>query len=134
MPTLSEAQKKIGELVVAKGFGNNPDDFANKLLFAFIELGEAGDNWKKGVKKFPDWESYAKATTEELVDVIFYILDAARVAFPEIDMDEMFEYKWNKNMNRPHRYGEGFTKLEDVTPEFKPTAVEADELHKKALQ
>jgi len=47
VPTLEEAKRKVGELVAAKGFGNTPDEIPNKLLFAFIELGEAGDSWKK---------------------------------------------------------------------------------------
>ncbi len=100
MPTLQEARRKIGELVVAKGFGNAPDDIPNKLLFAFIELGEAGDSWKKGRPK--------EETIEELIDVVFYVLDASRLIDPAADMDEMFERKWAKNMNRPYQYGEGF--------------------------
>lgn len=100
MPSLDEARRKVGELVVAKGFGNAKEDIPNKLLFAFIELGEAGDSWKKGK---PEEE-----TIEELVDVIFYVLDASRLIAPGMSMDEMFEKKWAKNMNRPHQYGEGF--------------------------
>lgn len=102
MPSLQEARKKVGELVVAKGFGNSPEDIPKKLLFAFIELGEAGDSWKKGKP--------AEETIEELVDVIFYVLDASRLIAPEADMDEAFERKWAKNMGRPFRYGEGFHK------------------------
>ena len=100
MPTLEEAKKKVGELVVAKGFGNAPDDIPNKLLFAFIELGEAGDSWKKGKP--------TEETIEELVDVIFYVLDASRLIAPDADMDAAFEKKWAKNMNRSFQYGEGF--------------------------
>jgi NTP pyrophosphatase (non-canonical NTP hydrolase) len=100
VPTLEEAKRKVEELVVAKGFGNSPDEIANKLLFAFIELGEAGDSWKKGRP--------ADETIEELVDVIFYVLDASRLIMPEANMDEVFEGKWAKNMNRGFRYGEGF--------------------------
>ena len=100
MPTLEEAKKKIEQLVVEKGFGNTPDEIANKLLFAFIELGEAGDSWKKGM---PNEE-----TLEELVDVIFYVLDASRLVDPKADMDEIFEKKWRKNMGRAYQYGEGF--------------------------
>ena len=100
MPTLKEARAKIEELVVAKGFGNSPDEISNKLLFAFIELGEAGDSWKKGKP--------ADETIEELIDVIFYVLDASRLIDPNADMDEVFEKKWAKNMGRPYQYGEGF--------------------------
>ena len=100
MPTLEEAKKKVGELVVAKGFGNSASEVPNKLLFAFIELGEAGDSWKKG--------KGAGETIEELIDVIFYVLDASRLIDPSANLDEVFERKLAKNLARPHRYGEAF--------------------------
>ena len=87
-------------MVLAKGFGNSPEEVANKLLFAFIELGEAGDSWKKGKPK--------EETTEELIDVIFYVLDASRLIDPRANLDEVFERKWAKNMGRGYQYGEGF--------------------------
>ncbi len=100
MPTLEEAKKRVQELVAAKGFGNSQSDIGSKLLFAFIELGEAGDSWKKGKP--------TEETIEELVDVIFYVLDASRLIAPEANMDEVFEKKWAKNMGRGFQYGEGF--------------------------
>lgn len=100
MPTLEEAKKKVEELVVAKGFGNSQEEIANKLLFAFIELGEAGDSWKKGKP--------TDETIEELIDVIFYVLDASRLIAPDADLDSVFEKKWAKNMGRAFQYGEGF--------------------------
>ena len=100
MPTLQDAKKKVQDLVVAKGFGNTPEEIPNKLLFAFIELGEAGDSWKKGKP--------TEETIEELIDVIFYVLDASRLIAPEADLDAVFERKWAKNMNRGYQYGEGF--------------------------
>lgn len=100
MPTLEEAKAKVRQLVKAKGFGNTSDEIANKLLFAFIELGEAGDSWKKGKPK--------DETIEELMDVIFYVLDASRLIDPHANLDEVFEKKWTKNMGRPVKYGEGF--------------------------
>jgi len=100
VPSLQEAKKKVEELVISKGFGNSPDEIANKLLFAFIELGEAGDSWKKGKPK--------EETIEELIDVIFYVLDASRLIDPNANLDDVFERKWAKNMGRAYRYGEGF--------------------------
>jgi len=100
VPTLEEAKNKVQELVVAKGFGNTPEEIPNKLLFAFIELGEAGDSWKKGKP--------TEETIEELIDVIFYVLDASRLIAPGANLDDVFEKKWVKNMNRGHQYGEGF--------------------------
>ena len=100
MPTFQEAKRKIGELVVAKGFGNTQDEIPNKLLFAFIELGEAGDSWKKGRPK--------EETIEELIDVLFYVLDASRLIDPKANLDDVFERKLVKNFSRPQRYGEAF--------------------------
>jgi len=91
-------KREIEELVLEKGFYNNPKDAAKKLLFAFIELGEASDAWKKGKSE--------EIIAEELVDVIFYVLDASRLAAPSINMDQMFKVKLEKNMKRPYRYGE----------------------------
>jgi hypothetical protein len=44
---LEEMKKEIENLVITKGFYNKPEDIPKKLLFAFIELGEASDAWKK---------------------------------------------------------------------------------------
>ena len=96
---LEEMKREIESLVIEKGFYNKPEDIPKKLLFAFIELGEASDSWKKG-------ESQEKIA-EELIDVIFYILDTSRLACPSINMDETFEKKLKKNQSREHQYGEG---------------------------
>ena len=100
MPTFEEAKGEVSKLVVAKGFGNTPDEIADKLLFAFIELGEAGDSWKKGKPK--------EETIEELIDVLFYVLDASRLIDPTANLDEASERKLAKNHGRPHQYGEKF--------------------------
>jgi len=96
---LEEMKKEIDSLVLEKGFYNKPEDVPKKLLFAFIELGEASDAWKKG-------ESEEKIA-EELVDVIFYVLDTSRLACPSVDMDDTFKKKLEKNRSRPFQYGEG---------------------------
>jgi len=95
---LEEMKKEIEKLVLEKGFYNKPRHVPMKLLFAFIELGEASNVWKKG-------KSEAEIA-EELIDVIFYVLDACRLACPSIDMDEMFLKKLEKNRKRPYQYGE----------------------------
>jgi NTP pyrophosphatase (non-canonical NTP hydrolase) len=92
-------KKEIEKLVLEKGFYNQPEDIPKKLLFAFIELGEASDAWKKGKNQ--------EEIAEELIDVIFYVLDASRLACPTVNMDRMFEKKLDKNRNRPRQYGEG---------------------------
>src|SRR3972149_4621483 len=96
---LEEMKREIENLVVTKGFYNKPEDIPKKLLSAFIELGEASDAWKKG-------ESEEKIA-EELVDVVFYVLDASRLACPTVNMDEIFRKKLEKNLGRPFPYGEG---------------------------
>ena len=99
---LEEMKREIENLVVTKGFHNKPEDIPKKLLFAFIELGEASDAWKKGEAE--------EKIAEELVDVIFYVLDASRLACPSVNMDEMFRKKLEKNLGRPFQYGEGHRK------------------------
>jgi NTP pyrophosphatase (non-canonical NTP hydrolase) len=96
---LEEMKKKIESLVIEKGFYNKPEGIPKKLLFAFIELGEASDAWKKGEKE--------EKIAEELIDVIFYVLDASRLACPTVNMDAVFKKKLNKNRSRPYQYGEG---------------------------
>jgi NTP pyrophosphatase (non-canonical NTP hydrolase) len=92
-------KREIENLVLTKGFYNKPEDIPKKLLFAFIELGEASDSWKKGEAE--------EKIAEELIDVIFYVLDASRLACPNVNMDEMFMKKLAKNLGRPFQYGEG---------------------------
>ncbi len=99
---LEEMKKAIESLVLEKGFYNKPEDIPKKLLFAFIELGEASDAWKKGQPE--------EKIAEELIDVIFYVLDASRLACPSVDMDEVFRKKLEKNFSRPYQYGEGHRK------------------------
>jgi len=96
---LEEMKKEIETLVIAKGFYNKPEDIPKKLLFAFIELGEASDSWKKGLPE--------EKIAEELIDVIFYVLDASRLTCPSMNMDEVFKKKLEKNRSRPFQYGEG---------------------------
>src|SRR5512136_1092404 len=90
---------EIETLVLSKGFYNKPEDIPKKLLFAFIELGEASDAWKKGEPE--------EKIAEELIDVIFYVLDTSRLACPSVNMDDMFRKKLEKNLGRPFQYGEG---------------------------
>ena len=96
---LEEMKSEIQSLVIKKGFYNKPEDIPKKLLFAFIELGEASDAWKKGLPE--------EKIAEELIDVIFYVLDASRLACPNMNMDEVFRKKLDKNLSRPFQYGEG---------------------------
>mgnify|MGYP006269357403 CR=1 FL=1 len=100
---LEQMKKEIEKLVIEKSFYNRPEDIPKKLLFAFIELGEASDAWKKGKSQ--------EEIGEELIDVIFYVLDASRLACPRIDMDQMFQKKLEENRKRPRQYGEGHRQI-----------------------
>ena len=96
---LEDMKREIEALVIEKGFYNNREDVPKKLLFAFIELGEASDAWKKGETE--------EKIAEEIIDVIFYLLDASRLACPNVNMDAAFKKKLDKNHSRPYQYGEG---------------------------
>ncbi|MEM2341583.1 MAG: hypothetical protein QXX94_02660 [Candidatus Bathyarchaeia archaeon] len=100
--TFNEAKRLIRELVDAKGFPNDESALTQKLLWAFVELGEAADAYKKG----ENWS----VINEELIDAIFYILDfiglVEKTQGIEIDVDSLFLEKWRKNMERPRQYGQ----------------------------
>jgi len=111
---LKEMMKEIRKLVKEKGHGNSLDIINNKFLFAMIEISEAADIWKKhkfnkyyddiGIQHDPKRE-----IPEELIDAIFYILDAYALMYRDLenvpDPDEMFLTKLKKNLNREYRYG-----------------------------
>ena len=63
---LEEMKREIENLVVTKGFYNKPEDIPKKLLFAFIELGEASDAWKKGEAE----EEIASAANQPISDFV----------------------------------------------------------------
>jgi NTP pyrophosphatase (non-canonical NTP hydrolase) len=100
--TLNQAKTLVRELVAAKGFPDNKEALTQKLLWAYTELGEASDAYKKG----KPWEEIG----EELIDAIFYILDFMGIAEREycvtLDADKIFYEKWKKNMDRPTQYGQ----------------------------
>ncbi|MEM4461749.1 MAG: hypothetical protein QW695_02605 [Candidatus Bathyarchaeia archaeon] len=100
--SFNEAKRMVRELVEAKGFPNDEPALIQKLLWAFVELGEAADAYKKGM----DWLKVC----EELIDTIFYILDfiglVEKTQGIEIDVDRLFIDKWRVNMERPRHYGQ----------------------------
>ncbi|MEM2739316.1 MAG: hypothetical protein QXQ29_00735 [Candidatus Bathyarchaeia archaeon] len=100
--SFNEAKRMVRELVEVKGFPNDESALTQKLLWAFVELGEAADAYKKGM----DWLT----VSEELIDAIFYILDfiglVEKTQGIDIDVDRLFVEKWRRNMERPRRYGQ----------------------------
>lgn len=100
--TFNKAKELVRQLVATKGFPDDESALPQKLLWAFVELGEAADAYKKG----EDWD----AVNEELMDVIFYVLDfiglEEKTRRKQVDVDHLFLEKWSKNMNRPEKYGQ----------------------------
>ncbi len=115
MPSLNECCEQIGNLVQEKDFRR--DTLFNKLIWAGIEVSEAIDLVKK--QGLPDLEFSGSEGTEhidklaiEMVDIVFYACDSYRLLkrkYPWLlPMDEMFDLKMQKNLNRPKRYGQQF--------------------------
>ncbi|RLI20963.1 hypothetical protein DRO54_04975 [Candidatus Bathyarchaeota archaeon] len=100
--TFNEAKILVRQLVAEKGFPDDEAALPQKLLWAFVELGEAADAYKKG----KEWN----VVMEELIDVFFYILDfiglVEKTQGIKFDIDAIFLSKWEKNMKREHRYGQ----------------------------
>jgi len=113
MPSLNECCLQIGELVREKDF--HADLLFFKLVWGMVELAEAIDLVKKSGLPDPEEHGQVKVAdklAEEIVDVVFYCCDAYRLLrrrYPWLlNMDEMFEYKLQKNMGRPKQYGQGW--------------------------
>lgn len=100
--TLNYMKEEVYKLAQEKGFPNNKEALTQKLLFAFVELGEAGDAFKKG----EDWEHIL----EECIDVMFYLVNFAGIVEKEygitVDLDKIFADKLAKNHTRPQKYGQ----------------------------
>ena len=100
--TLNKAKQLVKELVKKQGFPHEENVLSQKLLWAFVELGEASDSYKKG----KEWD----VVVEELIDVLFYILDFVGIVEDteeiELNLDRIFFNKWKTNMNRPKKYGQ----------------------------
>ncbi|HIE14509.1 TPA: hypothetical protein EYP70_04490 [Candidatus Bathyarchaeota archaeon] len=100
--TFNQAKKLVKQLVREKGFPHDESALMQKLLWAFVELGEAADAYKKGLS--------LEKVNEELIDVIFYILDFIGIVEDTrriyIDVDKIFLDKWRRNLSRPEKYGQ----------------------------
>lgn len=99
--SLNEAKDLVRKLARKKEFPQSEAALFQKLLWAFVELGEATDAFKKG----EEWENVA----EELMDTLFYILDFIGLVEDtqriQLDLDDIFVKKWEKNLKRPKHYG-----------------------------
>jgi len=102
----------IAELAEEKGWGC---DVSTKIYYAMIELGEAGDIWKHREDKeylknlkIPNVYGtvFELAVAEELIDTIFYCLHALYCLNPSLNVDQLFEYKFNVNTKRNRFYAD----------------------------
>jgi len=111
MPTFLEAVKRIRELVHEKGFEDkfNDNTIFSKGLFAIMELSEALEIIKKHGTETLKVSKFAREfVSEELIDVIFYVLDLYGILYREgvaKDPDEVFNKKLIKNLSREIKYG-----------------------------
>ena len=115
MVNLFEIVEQIRKLVKEKGHEDTLDSVYKKLLFAFVELAEATDVWKKNIMGTdnkiisPSKETLDKFE-EELIDTLFYIMDAYGIVhreFKDISQtpDKVFCDKLAKNFGRSKHYG-----------------------------
>ena len=102
MVHLYECMEHIRKLVKEKGHEDTLEAFPLKCLFAIVEISEAVDEWKKNEFKNKDH------IVEELIDAIFYILDAYGLLVRDLNVelpDKVFWDKLKKNFKRRYRYG-----------------------------
>lgn len=109
-PTLNDCMDMIHTLIKEKHHERSLDDntLFKKTLFAILELSEAIELVKKkGIDNLDDME--VAHLGEEWIDAIFYILDSYGLVYRSgklaISPDNMFEYKFKKNMERDRFYG-----------------------------
>lgn len=102
MVHLYECMEHIRRLVKEKGHEDTLEAFPLKCLFAITEICEAVDEWKKNEFK----NKYQIA--EELVDGIFYLLDAYGLMYRDLKIeppDQIFWDKLKRNFRRKYKYG-----------------------------
>lgn len=102
MPTLEACKEMIAELSEAKKWSKDPNI---KFLYAFVELGEAVDAWKK--RKPPS------KVIEEIIDAIYYLIHCAWCINPHINLDQLFINKHRINYKRSRKYPNDTTEGDD---------------------
>jgi len=94
-PTLADLQHFIEDTVTERGWTRVP---AELMLLLTEEVGEVAKGIRRemqlGAKKPENTDHLA----EELVDVLNYVLDIANCY--DIDMEQAFQAKWQKNASR----------------------------------
>jgi len=129
MPTLNEIRDQVRELIRVKEF---PLNTQRALWRGMIEFGEASDiylktglegYWNKKTHKAvsledirngigrngtgldPDIVPAHDAYLEELIDVIFFVVNATHLECALADLDKVFDDKLAYNFTRPKQYG-----------------------------
>ena len=93
MPTLESCKEMIAQLSESKKWSKDPNI---KFLYAFVEVAEATDAWKKRKAK--------SEVIEEIMDAIYYLIHCAWCIAPQINLDRVFSAKYKKNLERNREY------------------------------
>lgn len=91
---LNTKMREVRAMADAKGFGAEEERVWEMLALIHTEISEATDAYKKGA----DLEKVG----EELIDAIIRILHLLSAL--EMDAEELYQRKMEKNWARPHRY------------------------------
>ena len=91
---LNKRMEEVRELVDAKGFSSDPERIWEMLALIHTEISEATDAYKKGKPM--------EEVGEELIDAVIRILHLLSAL--DLDADELFERKMEKNWARPYKY------------------------------
>lgn len=111
---INEAKDKVKDLVLAKEF--TAEGIFHKFVWLFVENAEAIDLIKKyGLPKDMDLKIVMKLA-EEISDILFYTLDSYRCLEEQVpaipSLDNVFIWKFIKNMLREQQYGNKLTTAE----------------------
>lgn len=101
-PTLSQLQSYIDEVCRERGWDKRA--VTEKMLFLTEEVGEVAKAVRKELGYDKDKPETTEHLAEELVDVLNYVLDIANQY--DIDMEQAFRAKWQKNATRKWAYDE----------------------------
>jgi len=91
---LNKKMIEVREMADAKGFSSQEERIWEMLALIHTEVSEATDAYKKGAE--------VDEVGEELIDAIIRILHLLSAL--DVDAEELFQRKMEKNWTRPYRY------------------------------
>ena len=92
---LNIKMREVRTLADEKGFSSRPERIWEMLALIHTEISEATDAYKKG--------EAVDQVGEELIDAIIRILHLLSAL--DLDAEEIFQHKMEKNRSRPYKYG-----------------------------